>query len=202
MVATSAITAGTYGSIAAAIPQVDLTAMSKAASQAIWRGARFAAHEIVTSFFAPWRANPIAIAVVNPWIYIRSAVQRGVCTLDQLTTAWDTCQDHFVGPLSALRQSLKLAGLEGNPQQLISIPLSRSIDPLGVPLFHLREYLLNALRTKDLATLAKRRPSMEPWAAPFDHWATFRLLRSGSCPESFKAALRSLLAGGSVTGSQ
>ena len=81
-------------------------------------------------------------------------------------------------------------------------PLAESLDPLAVPTHQLREFLFHSLRYKDMATLAKRRPTMAPWASPFDHWATFRLLRSSTYPESSKAALRALLAGGSVTGAQ
>ena len=172
-----------HGSIASAIPQVDLDAMSKAAMQAMWRGAKFASGEILSSYFTPWRSNPIAIAIVNPWLYIRSAIQRGICTRQRLLDAWSTCHDQFVGPLSSLRQSLKLADISGSPDLLTCASLAESLDPLAVPTHQLRDFLLRSLRVKDMTSLAKRRPTMAPWASPFDHRATFRLLRSSTFSE-------------------
>ena len=167
MIACSAVTAGTYGSVASAIPKEDLDAMYKMSMQAIWRGAAFAANEVLSCFFIPWRANPIAIAVVSPWQYIRSAVQRGICTSQRLRSAWEVCTDYFVGPLSSLRQSLRLAGLEGSPDVLSSVHLPHTINPLTTTTHALRSFLLQSLRAKELSGLAKFALSLLRYATFF-----------------------------------
>ena len=75
--------------------------MRMAAFEACWRNRFRVASELAFALHLPWRANLMAQAIIRPWVYLRSAVARGVCTLEALCTLWESSRDVFVGPVAA-----------------------------------------------------------------------------------------------------
>ena len=197
MTAASAVAAGTYGAAAGPIPVGDLKQMRRAAFEAVWRARFRVPLEIAFANFISWRADPQAVAVVKPWLYLRDACKRGLTSPLELEELWDACGDTFVGPVAACRQAMRLAGLHGGPAEL-SHPDGPRVQPLRATARQLQDFLLAAMYATEVKWVVQRRPDLAVWEQGVDRWGSFRSLSKGRDP-SDDGLLRNIMAGGSVT---
>ena len=194
--AASSVSVGTYAAAVGAIPAHDLALMRRAAFEACWRNRFRVASELAFALHLPWRVDPMAQAIIRPWVYLRSAVARGVCTLEALYTLWETSRDVFVGPIAAAKQSIRLAYLAGGPRQLA--PPAQPADaftPMLCSHHALLHGLLGAFYMGQRTAVAKRRSDLAFWARPVDKWATMRWARLHAT-ENKAAILRNVQTGG------
>ena len=75
MVAASGLTTALYGIESQPCSEERLQNLSLAAFEAVWRSGPKAATEVVVSLLAPWRADPMAIAITQPLRQLQRALR-------------------------------------------------------------------------------------------------------------------------------
>ena len=193
----SATSLGCYAPEANPIPMGLLHQMRHAAFVAAWRNTYRCAPELAFSLFLHWRADPLAIAAVAPLLYLSKVIRRGVCSREELMHAWDYCEDRFVGPIPAARQSFRIAGLSGTLCGC-SNRHGTHVNLLTTPTASLKKFVLSAFRETQFICLAGRREPFRALMDGIDHWATTAFARSRAWKEPAKATLRTIMAGGAI----
>ena len=169
--------------------------MQRAVFTSAWRNTFRCAREVAFGLFLHWRADPIALAVVEPILYIRSAVRRGLCSWDRMAFRWALSTDTRAGPIAAAKQALQLAGVDGGLFAAVGVrgdgwDLTVGTDAAA------RNFLLNAYSAHRFSQLASRRPSFAGCADGVEVWASTKFERSPDWTELRRATLRTIMAGG------
>ena len=77
-----------YGTSVQPITNARLSSLRAAATAAIWRSPGRLAVEILYGLLAPIRADPLAVSVVRPWVFLADAIRRGVLPLAEVQWLW------------------------------------------------------------------------------------------------------------------
>ena len=113
--AASAVPAATYGMAAHPTPVNDLRYLRSSVKSACLKGAAYAS---INAFFhcldLPWRLDPGALALIGPWEAIRVGISGKTLSWESLGWLWDVSGDWDSGPVSAAKQGLQRAKVEGD----------------------------------------------------------------------------------------
>ena len=144
--------------------------------------------EILYGLLAPFRADPLAVSVVRPWVYLADAIQRAVLPLGEVQWLWTASRGN-TGPLGCAKVALPRAGVTADAG------LTRLRSNVGDftlwagPTRPLQDFLLLALRSHQLRRLSKLRPLVQAISEGIDRTATLAYLWSPQV----------LMTGGAVT---
>ena len=145
-VAASGVPAAMYGIASAPLSNSALLALSAAAFSAVWRSNSRCAKELALSLFVPWRADPIAVSIVQPWLALHHALLAGVVQIEDFPFIWE-CQ-HKAGPLRSCADSARRSGVVFDPDTCCFNASGVVCALLTSPEHHVREFLLAALTVK------------------------------------------------------
>jgi hypothetical protein len=99
-----------YGIFATPLSNSALLALSMAAFAAVWRRNSRCGKELALSLFVPWRADPIAVSIVHPWLALRQTLLAGVVQVGDFSHTWG--YQHKTGPLRSCANSARSAGVD------------------------------------------------------------------------------------------
>jgi hypothetical protein len=193
--AGSGVPAALYGIAAQPISALRLAALRAGALRAMWRSSTRSASELVMALFIPWRASPLAVSIVKPWLAMRHCIATGAIDLDAVV--WVYHLNTVSGPFRALQDALNRIGAILAPNGRFIRGPQGDIPGLEIPIAHLRDALLTRVQDRSLQNLAKRRPALAEAAQGIDRFLTLQYDRSDA-QEVSKAALRVLQTGGSI----
>lgn len=196
MVASSGLPTALYGAECHPVSEERLKELRRAAFGAIWRSGNRAASEVVLSILSPWRADPGAIAITQPFRQLQRALAGGLMTtaqLDELMEAGDT-----VGPIAALGSAL--ARIEGVYLGQGRIRTGdRTLDLRETPPTQLQLTLVDRHRQKQMEQVSRRRASHAGFQYGVDMAVSLQLQRTRALSPGDEACLRLLQAGGATT---
>ena len=143
-----------------------------------------------------WRADPLVVSVVQPWLALRNALLHGVVQVDDFPFSWEF--EHRAGPLRSCADSARRSGVDFDAAACRFSAFGIECALLTSPAHQVRDFLLAALATTRLRRLAARRPTFGSIVGGIDRVATLSF-DNGAAPESRKAALRVVQTGGAIT---
>lgn len=196
MVASSGLPTALYGLESHPASDERLRVLRSAAFEAIWKSGNRSAIEIVVSIHAPWRADPGAVAIVQPLVQLVKALRAEIVTtrqLDELLEAGDT-----VGPIAAVAGAIRRGKLQYLGHGRLQI--GQEVVPLAeTPRAQLTLQLVAQHRLIQVQEAARRRASHRGFHDGVDVEVTLKHQRCGSLKPATMACLRLLQAGGAMT---
>ena len=195
LVATSATAAALYG---AALGGASSTLMGKvraAAKRCICAGGTRAAAEVVFSVICPaWRADPLALAILQPLLMLARAI-RGQRWLEEWQQALS--EGEAIGAMGALQRSFRTMLLKPGARGWTCTSTGTCWEPQARSVADTRHFLLNRWRQLQALTLAGRRKTYDHVMDGIDIFASTKIYKS--LTPAATGALRCVQAGYAIT---